>query len=83
MYQNKKNNYVIWKSNRSDQNDIQQEDLHLNCLFLVRRNETICCLIGFGIGVGCCILYRLISNFLTPPSTSLSNNTISPKRDVS
>ena len=34
--------------------------------FLVRRNETVCCLIGFGIGVGCCILYRLISNFLTP-----------------
>ncbi|CAF1269935.1 unnamed protein product, partial [Didymodactylos carnosus] len=31
-----------------------------------RRNETICCLIGFGIGVGCCLLYKLISNFLTP-----------------
>ncbi|CAF2379989.1 unnamed protein product [Rotaria sp. Silwood2] len=46
----------------------------------VRRNETICCLIGFGIGVGCCILYRLISNFLTPSSsstTSISNNTLS------
>ncbi|CAF0962660.1 unnamed protein product [Adineta steineri] len=39
----------------------------------VRRNETVCCLIGFGIGVGCCILYRLISNFLTP-----SINIISP-----
>ncbi|CAF3363878.1 unnamed protein product [Rotaria sp. Silwood1] len=46
----------------------------------VRRNETICCLIGFGIGVGCCILYRLISNFLAPSSsstTSISNNTLS------
>jgi len=58
-------------------------------LILVRRNETICCLIGFGIGVGCCILYRLISNFLTPSSTttSISNNTLSSlsnnKRDVS
>jgi hypothetical protein len=39
---------------------------------LVRRNETICCLIGFGIGVGCCILYRLISNFLGPSSSSSS-----------
>lgn len=59
---------------------------------LVRRNETICCLIGFGIGVGCCILYRLISNFLCSPSssttaTSIANNTLSSlsntKRDVS
>ncbi|CAF4303675.1 unnamed protein product, partial [Adineta steineri] len=33
--------------------------------YIFRRNETVCCLIGFGIGVGCCILYRLISNFLT------------------
>jgi len=41
-------------------------------IFKVRRNETICCLIGFGIGVGCCILYRLISNFLTSSSTSSS-----------
>jgi len=41
----------------------------------VRRNETICCLIGFGIGVGCCILYRLISNILTPSSTINTNNT--------
>lgn len=60
----------------------------------VRRNETICCLIGFGIGVGCCILYRLISNFLAPSSSSsssttatlLSNHTVSTlsnnKRDV-
>ncbi|UJR10245.1 hypothetical protein I4U23_014456 [Adineta vaga] len=39
----------------------------------VRRNETICCLIGFGIGVGCCILYRFISSFLTS-----STNIISP-----
>jgi len=59
------------------------------CIVLVRRNETICCLIGFGIGVGCCILYRLISNFLAPSSstTSISNNTLSSlsnnKRDVS
>ena len=58
-------------------------------IILVRRNETICCLIGFGIGVGCCILYRLISNFLSPTSstTSISNNTLSSlsnnKRDVS
>jgi ABC-type thiamine transport system ATPase subunit len=58
-------------------------------IILVRRNETICCLIGFGIGVGCCILYRLISNFLTPSSstTSISNNSLSSlsnnKRDVS
>lgn len=57
---------------------------------LVRRNETICCLIGFGIGVGCCILYRLISNFLTPATssaTSITNNTLSSLsnniRDVS
>ena len=61
----------------------------LNMILLVRRNETICCLIGFGIGVGCCILYRLISNFLSPSSssTSISNNTLSSlsnnKRDVS
>ncbi|CAF1145974.1 unnamed protein product [Adineta ricciae] len=57
----------------------------------VRRNETICCLIGFGIGVGCCILYRLISNFLAPSSsssstTSISSNTLSSlsnkKRDA-
>ncbi|CAF0945750.1 unnamed protein product [Adineta steineri] len=60
-------------------------------IFKVRRNETICCLIGFGIGVGCCILYRLISNFLAPSSsssttTSISNNTLSSlsnnKRDA-
>lgn len=38
----------------------------------VRRNETICCLIGFGIGVGCCILYRFISNFLTPSTNTNS-----------
>jgi len=58
---------------------------------IVRRNETICCLIGFGIGVGCCILYRLISNFLCSPSssttaTSIANNTLSSlsntKRDA-
>ncbi len=61
----------------------------MDFLILVRRNETICCLIGFGIGVGCCILYRLISNFLTPSSTttSISTNTLSSlsnnKRDVS
>ena len=37
-------------------------------LHLVRRQETICCLIGFGIGVGCCLLYRFISNlFQSPP----------------
>lgn len=58
-------------------------------LILVRRNETICCLIGFGIGVGCCILYRLLSNFLSSSSstTSISTNTLSSlsnkKRDVS
>ena len=66
-------------------------DLHLKFV-LVRRNETICCLIGFGIGVGCCILYRLISNFLAPSSSSSSTTSISPntlsslsnkKRDVS
>ncbi|UJR35614.1 hypothetical protein I4U23_028364 [Adineta vaga] len=49
--------------------DSSEEDL------TVRRNETICCLIGFGIGVGCCILYRLISNFLAPTSTSSSSST--------
>lgn len=37
--------------------------------FLVRRQETICCLIGFGIGVGCCLLYRWISNLFTPPKS--------------
>jgi hypothetical protein len=61
----------------------------LDFIILVRRNETICCLIGFGIGVGCCILYRLLSNFLSPSSspTSISNNSLSSlsnnKRDVS
>ncbi|CAF4680912.1 unnamed protein product [Rotaria sp. Silwood1] len=46
----------------------------------VRRSETICYLIGFGIGVGCCIIYRLLTNFLTSATnTNLSiksqNNT--------
>ncbi|CAF0844917.1 unnamed protein product [Adineta ricciae] len=44
--------------------------------FLVRRNETVCCLIGFGIGVGCCILYRLISNFLTPSINSIPSQNV-------
>lgn len=38
-------------------------------ILLVRRNETICCLIGFGIGIGCCILYRIISNLLNPAAS--------------
>jgi len=46
----------------------------------VRRNETICCLVGFGIGVGCCILYRIISNLLTS-STKIRPSIIS-KYDV-
>jgi hypothetical protein len=50
-------------------------------LFSVRRNETICCLIGFGIGVGCCVLYRIISNFLT--SSNNKKQYIISKRDVS
>lgn len=33
----------------------------------VRRQETICCLIGFGIGVGCCLIYRIISNLFSNP----------------
>jgi hypothetical protein len=41
---------------------------------LVRRNETICCLIGFGIGVGCCILYRLISNLFSASSNGTSSS---------
>jgi hypothetical protein len=63
--------------------------MSIELVVLVRRNETICCLIGFGIGVGCCILYRLISNFLAPSSstTSISNNSLSSlsnnKSDVS
>lgn len=40
----------------------------------IRRSETICCLIGFGIGVGCCLIYRFVSNLLTSnwkkPSTT-------------
>jgi len=44
-----------------------------NNLCIVRRNETICCLVGFGIGVGCCILYRIISNFLTPSINTKSS----------
>ena len=44
-------------------------------ILLVRRNETICCLIGFGIGIGCCLLYRIISNLLNPAAVI--------KRDVS
>lgn len=31
-------------------------------LILVRRNEAICCLIGFSIGIGCCLMYRWIRN---------------------
>ena len=49
---------------------------------LVRRNETICCLIGFGIGVGCCILYRLISNLFSASSIGTrSSNAV--QRDAS
>jgi len=44
-----------------------------NNTFMVRRNETICCLVGFGIGVGCCILYRIISNFLNPSINTKSS----------
>ncbi|CAM4858511.1 unnamed protein product [Rotaria socialis] len=41
----------------------------------VRRNETLCYLIGFGIGVGCCIVYRLLTNFFTSATNrSLSTN---------
>ena len=54
-------------------------------LFLVRRNETICCLIGFGIGVGCCILYRLISHLFTPRAIvkKASSSSIVAQCDVS
>jgi hypothetical protein len=31
-------------------------------LSIVRKNEAICCLIGFGIGIGCCIVYRWFKN---------------------
>jgi hypothetical protein len=47
-----------------------------NNTMIVRRNETICCLIGFGIGVGCCILYRFISNLFTPSIVSKRNRKI-------
>ncbi len=30
--------------------------------FEVRRNEAICCLIGVGIGIGCCLMYRWLRN---------------------
>lgn len=46
----------------------------------VRRNETICCLIGFGIGIGCCILYRILTNYFTPISHVKS--TKHSKRDI-
>lgn len=28
----------------------------------VKRNEAICCLIGFGIGIGCCLMFRWLKN---------------------
>jgi hypothetical protein len=34
----------------------------MNAKKLVRRNEAICCLIGFSIGIGCCLMYRWIRN---------------------
>ncbi|CAF1315915.1 unnamed protein product [Rotaria magnacalcarata] len=41
----------------------------------VRRNETLCYLIGFGIGVGCCIAYRLLTNsFTSARNRNLSTN---------
>lgn len=30
--------------------------------FKVKRNEAICCLIGFGIGISCCLMYRWFKN---------------------
>lgn len=42
-------------------------------MFLVRRNETICYLIGFGIGVGCCVVYRLLTNFLNSATNKHSS----------
>ena len=30
--------------------------------FQVKKNEAICCLIGFGIGIGCCLMYRWLRN---------------------
>lgn len=90
MYENKK--IVIYmRMMQYERGDISDTRFTFG-IILVRRNETICCLIGFGIGVGCCILYRLISNFLAPSSsssstTSISSNTLSSlsnkKRDVS
>ena len=29
---------------------------------LVKKNEAICCLIGFGIGISCCLMYRWFKN---------------------
>jgi len=52
-------------------------------IYLVRRNETICCLIGFGIGVGCCVLYRLISNLFTPSSSIVSKRNVSDNKKIS
>lgn len=31
-------------------------------IFKFKRNEAICCLIGFGIGISCCLMYRWIRN---------------------
>ncbi|CAF2520455.1 unnamed protein product [Rotaria sp. Silwood2] len=51
-----------------------------NILTKVRRSETICYLIGFGIGVGCCIIYRLLTNFLT--SATNTNLSIKSQSDT-
>ena len=52
-------------------------------IVLVRRNETICCLIGFGIGVGCCILYRILKNLLNPAAAiAASKRDVSNKTDI-
>ncbi|CAF3674096.1 unnamed protein product [Rotaria sordida] len=46
----------------------------------VRRSETICYLIGFGIGVGCCIIYRFLTNFFN--STTNTKLSIKSQSDI-
>ncbi|RNA26085.1 hypothetical protein BpHYR1_001062 [Brachionus plicatilis] len=53
---------------------------------IIRRNEAIYCLIGFGIGIGCCLVYKWFRTTMftfsyidTKPLTESQNNTLNKK----
>lgn len=39
-----------------------------------KRNEAICCLIGFGIGISCCLMYRWLKSYFFISNQTTAND---------